>query len=162
MEGARALQIVDVLHWQLDFINSYHFVFKVQNDAIFLHNFYTKNEVILWPIILVILDNIRLRKVPFAIGIFKRSSAQFQPYVWFETSHSKYSTTVEPAFLRREAAWVCLYLQRQGHHQNKSLIGPALVFVCSTCYCVGGGDYVWVYPSSQLLRRWSCPQVGLC
>jgi hypothetical protein len=25
----RALQIVDVLHWQLDFINGYHFVFKV-------------------------------------------------------------------------------------------------------------------------------------
>jgi hypothetical protein len=52
-EGAKALQIVDVSHWQLDFINSYHFVFKVQNDTILLHGFDTKNEVILWLIVLV-------------------------------------------------------------------------------------------------------------
>ena len=66
------------------------------------------------------------------------NSAQFQPYVWSETSHSKYSTTVEPAFLRREAAWVCLYLRRRGCRQNQSLTGPALVFVFSACYCIGG------------------------
>jgi hypothetical protein len=77
MEGAKALQIVDVLNWQLDFINSYHFVFKNQNDAIFLHGFSTKNEVILWPIILVILNDIRLRKVPFAIRIFKEVQLNF-------------------------------------------------------------------------------------
>ncbi len=77
MEGARALQIVDVLHWQLDFINSYHFILKCQNNAIFLHGFDTKNEVILWPIILVILDNVWIRKVPFAIGIFKEVQLDF-------------------------------------------------------------------------------------
>ncbi len=53
------------------------FVFNVQNDAIFLHGFDTKNEVILWPIILVILNDIRLRKVPFAIGIFKEVQLDF-------------------------------------------------------------------------------------
>ncbi len=57
-----------------------------------------------------------------------RSSARFQPYVWSKTSHSKYSMTVESAFLRREAAWVYLYLWRQGCRQNQSLTGPALVF----------------------------------
>ncbi len=76
-EGSRALQIVDVLHWQLDFINSYHVVFKVQNVAILLHGFDTKNEVILWPIILVILNDIRLCKVPFAIKIFKEVQLDF-------------------------------------------------------------------------------------
>jgi hypothetical protein len=91
----------------------------------------------------------------------QRSSAQFQPFVWSETSHLKHSTTVEPVFLRREAAWVCPYLQKQGPHQNQSLTGPALALICSACYCVGGGDYVWVYPSTQLLWWWSCPQVGL-
>ncbi len=45
----------------------------------FLHGFYTKNEVILWPIILAILNNIRLRKVPFAIGIFKEVQLDFSP-----------------------------------------------------------------------------------
>ncbi len=64
----------------------------------------------------------------FCYWNIQRSSAQFQPYIWSKTSHSKYSTTVEPAFSRREAAWVCLYLRRQGRHQNQSLIGPALVF----------------------------------
>jgi hypothetical protein len=54
-----------------DFINGYHFVFKVQNDTILFHGFHTKNRVILWLINLVILNSIRPCKVPFAIGIFK-------------------------------------------------------------------------------------------
>ncbi len=93
---------------------------------------------------------------------YSKKFSSISAYVWSKTSHSKYSTTVEPAFLRREAAWVCICLRRQGCHQNQSLTGPALVFVCIACYYVGGGDCVWVYPSSQLLQRWSCPQVGLC
>jgi hypothetical protein len=44
-------------------------------------------------------------------------------------------------FLRREAAWVYFCLQRQGHHQNQSLTGPAHFFVYSACYCIGGGGY---------------------
>ena len=77
MEGARALQIVDVLHWQFDFINGYHFIFKVKNDSILLHVFDTKNKVILWLINLVILNNIMCRKVPFAIGILKEMQLNF-------------------------------------------------------------------------------------
>jgi hypothetical protein len=38
---------------------------------------YTKNEVILWPIIPVILDDIWVRKVPFAIGIFNEVQLDF-------------------------------------------------------------------------------------
>ncbi len=53
--------MVDVLHWQFDFINGYHFVFKVQDDTKLFHGFGTKNEVILWLIILTVLDNIRLQ-----------------------------------------------------------------------------------------------------
>jgi hypothetical protein len=88
MESTRALQIVDVLHLQFDFINGYHFVFKFQNDTILIHGFYTKNEVILRLINLVILNNIRLRKVPFAIGIFKEVQLNFsflfglKPPIW--------------------------------------------------------------------------------
>ncbi len=26
-------------------------------------------------------------------------------------------------------------------HQNQSLTGPAPVFFCSACYCIGGGDH---------------------
>jgi hypothetical protein len=37
----------------------------------------TKNEVTLWLIILVVLNDIRLRKVPFAIGIFKEIQLNF-------------------------------------------------------------------------------------
>ncbi len=37
----------------------------------------TKNEVILWLIILVILDDIRFCKVPFAIGILKEIQLNF-------------------------------------------------------------------------------------
>jgi hypothetical protein len=95
--------MVDVSHWQFNFINGYHFVFKVQDDTIFFHGFDTKNNVILWLINLVVLNNIRCTQ---------RSSAQFQLFVWSETSHSKYSTTVEPTFFRKEAAWVYLCLQR--------------------------------------------------
>ena len=76
-ESARALQIVDVSHWQFDFINGYHFVFKVQDDTIPFHGFDTKNNVILWPINLLALNNIRYRKVPFAIGILKKVQLYF-------------------------------------------------------------------------------------
>ncbi len=58
-------------HWQFDFINGYHFVFKVQDDTILFHGFDTKNKVIPWLINLIILNDIRCCKVPFAIGIFK-------------------------------------------------------------------------------------------
>jgi hypothetical protein len=71
------LQIVDVLHWQLDFINGYHFVFKILNYTILLHGLDTKNEVIVWLFILVVLDDIRLCKVPFAIRIFKEIQLNF-------------------------------------------------------------------------------------
>ncbi len=74
-DSARALQIVDVSHWQFDFMDCYHFVLKVQDDTIFFHGFDTKNNVILWPIILRVLNNIRRRKVPFAIGVLKEISA---------------------------------------------------------------------------------------
>ena len=49
----------------------------MSGDAIFLHGFDTKNEVILWPITLVILNDIRLRKVPFAIGILNEVQLNF-------------------------------------------------------------------------------------
>jgi hypothetical protein len=50
----------------------------------------------------------RTQQYPATQGTFcywniQRNSAQFQPYAWSETSHLKYSTTVEPAFSRREA-----------------------------------------------------------
>ncbi len=77
MESTRALQIVDALHWQLDFINGHHFVYKFQDDTILFHGFDTKNKVILWLMNLVILNNIRLCKVPFAIGIFKEVQLNF-------------------------------------------------------------------------------------
>ena len=107
-EGARALHMVDVSHWQLDFINRYHFVFKVQNDAVFLHGFYTKNEIILWPIILVILDNIRLRRVPFAIGIFEEVQLNFSLSCGLKPPIQIIPRLWNQPFLRREAAWVCL------------------------------------------------------
>ncbi len=77
MDSARALQIVDVSHWQFDFINSYHFVFKVQDDTIFFNGFDTKNNVILLPINLFVLNDIRCRKEPFAIGILKEVQLYF-------------------------------------------------------------------------------------
>jgi hypothetical protein len=77
MESARALQIVDISHWQFYFINGNHFVFKVQDDTILFHGFETKNKVILWLIILVIVNDIRCRKVLFAIGIFKEAQLNF-------------------------------------------------------------------------------------
>jgi hypothetical protein len=55
-------------------INEYHFVFKVKNDTILLHGFDTKNKVILWFIILIVLNDIRLYKEPFAIRILKKIS----------------------------------------------------------------------------------------
>ncbi len=69
--------MVDVLHWQFDFINGYHFVFKVQDDTILFHGFETKNKVIPWLINLVIVNDIRCRKVPFAIRIFKEVQLHF-------------------------------------------------------------------------------------
>jgi hypothetical protein len=77
----------------------------------------------------------------FCYQNIQRNSAQLQPFIWSKTSHSKYSTTVEPVFLRREAAWICLYLQRQGHRQNQSLTGPVIIIAYSACYCIGGGDH---------------------
>jgi hypothetical protein len=71
MESARALQIVDVLHWEFDF------VFKVQDDNILFNGFDTKNNVIPWLINLVILNDIRCRKLIFAIGIFKEVQLHF-------------------------------------------------------------------------------------
>jgi hypothetical protein len=40
---------------------------------------------------------------------------------------NKYSITVEPAFLCREAEWVCLCSERLGLCQNHCLTRPALV-----------------------------------
>ena len=77
MDNARALQIVDISHWQFDFINGYHVVFKDQDDTIFFHGFDTKNNVILRPINLFVLNDIRCRKVPFAIGIRKEVPLYF-------------------------------------------------------------------------------------
>ncbi len=46
----------------------------------------------------------------------------------FGRSHSKYSTTVEPAFLSRDTSWVCLCLERLGVCcYNYGLTGPALM-----------------------------------
>jgi hypothetical protein len=62
--------MVDVSHWQDDFINGYLLGFKVQGDTILFHGFCAQNEAILRPIILLIFDNVRLCKEPFAIRIF--------------------------------------------------------------------------------------------
>jgi hypothetical protein len=35
---------------------------------------------------------------------YSKKFSSISAYVWSESSHSKYSTTVEPTFLRREAA----------------------------------------------------------
>ncbi len=77
-DSAKALQIVDVLHWQFDFINGYHFVFEVQDDTIFFHGYDTKNNVILWLSNLVVLNDIRCQEVPFAIGILKEVQLYFR------------------------------------------------------------------------------------
>jgi hypothetical protein len=77
MDSARALQIVDKSHWQFDFINGYHFIFKVQDDTIFFHGFDTKNNVILWLINLVVPNDIRCREILFAIGILKELQLNF-------------------------------------------------------------------------------------
>jgi hypothetical protein len=50
---------------------------RYSNTTILFHGFYTKNKVILWLINLVILNDIRLHKVPFAIGIFKEVQLDF-------------------------------------------------------------------------------------
>jgi hypothetical protein len=77
MDNARALQIVDVSHWQLNFINGHHFVFKVQDDTIFFHGFDTQNNVTLWLINLLVLNNIRCRKIPLAMRILKEVQLYF-------------------------------------------------------------------------------------
>ncbi len=87
----------------------------------------------------------QLYKAPqgtFFYWSIQRNSALFQPYVWSGTSHLKNSTTMEPAFLRREAAWVCPYLQRQGCCQNLSLTGHVLIFAYSAYYCGGSDDHL--------------------
>ncbi len=55
-----------------------------------------------------------------------RCSAPPGLYAASERSHLKYSMTVEPAFLSREAAWVYLCSLRKGCHQNHCLTGLAL------------------------------------
>jgi hypothetical protein len=71
--------------------------------------------------------------------------------------------TVEPAFLRREAAWVCLCSQRQGCHQNHCLTGNALNLAYSTAvaaatilgftphhsYDCHGFTFWWVFSSGS-------------
>jgi hypothetical protein len=88
----------------------------------------------------------------FAIGIVKEVQLDFSLTFGLKHPIQSIPHTVEPAFLRREAAWVCPYLQRQGRHQNQSLIRPALVFVCSACYCVSTPHHS--YYGGGLTLRW--------
>ncbi len=104
--------IVDVSHWQFDFINGYHVVFKVQDDTIFFHGFYTQNNVILWPINLIILNDIRCHKVPFAIGILKEVQLYFSILCGMKPPTQSIPRLWNQPFSRREAAWVYLCLQR--------------------------------------------------
>ncbi len=64
-ERASTLQMVDVSNWQNDFIIDFSFGFKVQQDTLLYHGFCAINEVILWPIMLTVLNFIRLGKRTF-------------------------------------------------------------------------------------------------
>ncbi len=72
---------------------------------------------------------------------------------WFRNFQSKYSTTVEPAFLSREAVWACLCSQRWGCCLNHCLTGLAPVFAYNACYCSANSNHPWVYPSLLLLLQ---------
>ncbi len=65
------MQIIDVSHWQNDFINGYHLVSKVYDDNKLFHGHSAKNEVILRLTILVVLEYIRLHVEPFAVRILE-------------------------------------------------------------------------------------------
>jgi hypothetical protein len=133
--------MVDVSHWQDDFINSCHFGFKVQHNIYLFRGFSAMNEVILWPIILNVFNHIRLCEEPFAIRIFEEIQLNPCFTLSLENPVQGIPRLQNQPFLNREAAWVCLYSQRQGCHQNLSLTGPTLIFAFSACYCGGSGNH---------------------